>query len=322
MGSKMPSYPKTARPAAPYTRRAPSPPPLPMTPTHYTGPMKVVPRYDNVDPASLSNQDLAILTQNGLELVAHDSSAHWDYNDRRQAQAILDYLYLGPASVMRNRQWLQEQGITMVLAVRDARQAGRNMLAFSDVVQDLGIEPHYFDVPDSNELIRAFPSAIRIINDHMLRVYREQALTTPTNTEISSEAMVINSTIFRRGKVLVYCETGNDRSAGIVCAYLMAVFGMNANKASQFLNYKRFCLSMSENLRRVLSAYSDLLVAQRTVHQHELQVEPNSRPKKSKRGIKDTIDDDGDNDMTGMDQHHSSDRERFIGRDPTPFIDP
>ncbi|KAI1420305.1 phosphatases II [Xylaria sp. FL1777] len=317
----LPSYRQTAKPAAPYTKRAPSPPPVLIPTTNWSIPMKVLPRYDNIDPSSLSKEDLAIITQNGLEQVAQDSAVHWTYESRRVAQPILDYLYLGPSSIVRNRQWLRDEGITMILAARDSRQAGLNLMVFDKLAQEMGIEARYVDVSGYHELIRAFPSAVRMINDHMLRIYQEQAVETP-HVSVQNGAMVIHTSKFKRGKVLVFCETGNDRSASIVSAYLMAVLGMSTVQVCQFINYKRFCVSMDEDLKHTLTAYEDILLAQRTVHQHELRSDLTSVPKKAKRGIDETVNDDGDDGMTGMEHYQSSDRDRFLGRDHfTPFVD-
>ncbi|KAI8630449.1 phosphatases II [Xylariaceae sp. FL1651] len=316
---------KTARPVAPYVTRPPSPPPvvIPAAPmSGWATPMKIVPSYDSIDPTSMSYKDLAIITRNGREQVAHDSAVNWTYESRRIAQPILDFLYLGPSTVVRNRQWLREQGITMLLAARDTRQAGLNFMVVDNVAQELGIEVKYVDVSGYHELIRAFPSAVRMINEHMVRIYHEQAVNDAANLDVQDGAMVINETNFRRGKVLVFCETGNDRSAGIVTAYLMAILGMNLVQACQFINYKRFCVSMEEDLKHTLKAYEDILLAQRTVHQHELASKLNPLPKKAKRGIDETTESEGDTGMTGMNGPPPSDRARYIDRGVfVPFID-
>ncbi|KAI1161760.1 protein-tyrosine phosphatase-like protein [Nemania serpens] len=326
MDAIKPSLLNRARPTAPYTKRAPSPPALLIPPGDWATPVKIVPRYDNVDPAALSARDLAIITQNGLEQVAYDSAPHWAYESRRVAQPILDFLYLGPLNVVRNRPWLREQGITMVLAARDSRQAGMNLMAVDSLARDLGIEAHAIDVAGYHELTRAFPSAVRIINDHMLRIYREQAVENLSVDARRDATMAISEASFRRGKVLVFCETGNNRSAAIVCAYLMAVLGMGAVQACQFVTYKRMCAYMDEDLKHTLVAYGDILLAQRTVHHHELGSVPVPvpvpAPKRTKRGIEETIDADGDDVMTGIDRHQGSDRDRFVGRVPfAPFVD-
>ncbi|KAI0546404.1 phosphatases II [Xylaria curta] len=312
---------KTAKPAVPYEYKAPSPPPVFIPSTGWGAPIKVVPRYDDIDPASLSARDLAIITQNGTEQIAHDATYQWTYESRRVAQPILDFLYLGPSTAVRDRQWLRETGITMILAVRDLRQASLNLMAFDELARELDIEAKYVDASGDHELTHLFPNAVRMINDHMLRVYRDQGLQT-AEVKVENDAMVIDEAKFRRGKVLVFCETGNDRSAGIASAYLMAVLGMSAVKAMQFITRKRFCVSMREDLKRALATYEDILLAQRTVHQHEV-AEGKKRTGEKKRGFDDTmVDDDGDDGMSGIDVHQSADRDRFVGRmDLTPFVD-
>lgn len=317
-----------AMPTAPYSARPPSPPsvviPTPIM-TDASECIKIVPTYNNVDPASLSVGDLKIITQNHKEQLAQDSAFGWTYECRRTAQPILDFLYLGPSSIARDRKWLRDNGITMLLAARDSRHAGVHLMANLELVQELGIQAEYVDVANYNELIHAFPSAIRKINDHMLNVFRGQRLTN-TNVQLGDEKMAIPTGEIRRGKVLVFCETGNDRSAGVVVAYLMSVFGMSMVEACQFIHFKRFCVGLSEDLRFLLRSFEDILVAQRTVHRHELSFLPNpvhhspSLAKKAKRDFRDTLDDDDE--MGGTDETTAADYERFNNR-PTfvPFID-
>lgn len=280
-----------------------------------------MPRYDNVDPTSLSAQDLAIITQNGSEQVAQDSAVYWTYASRRAAQSILDYLYLGPWSVLRNRQWLQEQGVTMVLVARDASQASQNLMTCENLIGDMGIKSTYVDISGYEGLTRAFPNALQLINDHMLRVYREQAVDT-ADLGMREGSMAINTAKFRRGKVLVVCETGNERSATIVAAYLMAVFGMSVVQACQFLNHIRFCINIDDQLKQTLKNYEDILLAQRTVHQHELQSTPGRSPARIKRSIEESTHDENHDEMSGIILHPNSDQQRFVDRDPfRPFVD-
>ncbi|KAI1764271.1 phosphatases II [Hypoxylon sp. FL1150] len=317
-----------ALPTSPYSARPPSPPsviiPAPIM-TNTTECIKVVPTYENIDPASLSVEDLEIITQNHKQQLASDSAYNWTYESRRVAQPILDFLYLGPSSIARDRQWLVDNGITMMLAARDSRHAGVRLMANEKLARELGIQAEYVDVANYNELIRAFPSAIRKINDHMLKVFREQRLTN-TALQVRHGEMAIPTGKIRRGNVLVYCETGNDRSAGVVVAYLMSVFGMPMVKACQFTHFKRFCVGLGEELRFLLKSYEDILIAQRTVHHHErsrsFPTNLNSaQVTKSKRGYGDTLDDDEE--MGGTDETMVQDYERFRNRPAfVPFIDP
>ena len=277
--------------------------------------MTVVPNYENIDPASLSLEDLRIITQNGKAQVAHDSATSWAYELRRTAQPILDHLYLGPSSIARDRKWLRENGITMLVAARDSRMADLRLMGVHRVAGELGIEAIHIDVSGYHELIRAFPTAITEINGHMLRVHRGQA---------RAEHAVLDQSGFPRGKILVFCETGNDRSAGIVVAYLMAVLGMSMISACQFVHFKRFCVSLDDELRQVLKNYEEILLAQRTVHRHELDAKTRTNrdfnplgsaglSKKPKRGFEETVDVDMDGENATPDPN-AMDHERYQGR--------
>ncbi|KAI2621535.1 phosphatases II [Hypomontagnella submonticulosa] len=312
-----------AIPSSPYVRRAPSPPsiliPAP-TLRHASDYIKIVPSYDRVDPASLSASDLQIITQNYKEQLADDSAMNWSYENRRQAQPILDFLYLGPSNVLQNRQWLRDNGITMLLAARDSKMAVARLLSGDKVAQELGIQAAYVDVSGYEDLVRAFPAAIRTINDHMLSVFREQRIN-DVQGQVEDGQMAIPQQTFRRGKVLVFCETGNDRSAGVVAAYLMSVFGMTMVEACQFVQFKRFCTSLTDTLRFILRAFEEILIAQRTVHRHELESGSNQDKKlKLKRSLDDMLEHDQEmgeaNEATKLDQDRFSGRQTFV-----PFVD-
>ncbi|KAI1379596.1 phosphatases II [Hypoxylon crocopeplum] len=312
-----------AIPTAPYSARAPSPPSImiPAPNLHNANEhIKVVPSYDKVDPASLSADDLKIITQNHKEQLARDSAASWTYENRHRAQPVLDFLYLGPSTVARDREWLRKTGITMLLAARDAKMAHIRLMAADKVAQELGIQAAHVDVSGYNELIRAFPSAVRTINDHMLNIYRQQRIDT-ADAPVGDGKMIIPQQEFRRGKVLVFCETGNDRSAGVVAAYLMSVLGMDMVEACQFVHFKRFCASLADDLKNVLKSYEEILLARRAVHQYELD-SPSNKAQTRKRAIEDTLG--GDEEMGGVDEPVQGlllDGDRFSGRSFAPFID-
>ncbi|KAK8106168.1 uncharacterized protein PG998_003365 [Apiospora kogelbergensis] len=260
-----------AIPTVPYSSRPPSPPSITIpTPTiaENGGPIKVVPSYANVDPADLSPEQLDIITGGLREQTARDSTGSWNYSERRQAQAILDCLYLGPSNVARDREWLTANGITMLLAVRDSRFASARLMFADAIAQELGIQADYIDIENQMGMIRSLPDAVRKINNHFLDVYHRQAVPAASGGQATEGSMFINRQDFKRGKVLVFCETGNDRSPIVVVAYMMAVLGMNMVRACQFIHYRRFCINLSEEMKFLLQTYEGLLDARRTVNQH------------------------------------------------------
>lgn len=352
-------------PAGPFVTRPPSPPciaiPAVMSSNHFA----IVPSYENVDPTMLGADDLRIITQNRAHM-ATDGTTNWDYDMRRKAQSILDFLYLGPWGVAKDRDFVRRERITMLLAVRDSRIAEIRGMSVEHTAKELGIVADHVDVSSNQELIRVFPAVTRKINDHMLDIYRSQAAvpapatespapasapastsTSQSTSESASAAapadavvapghIAIDKARFRRGKVLVFCESGNNRSAAVVAAYIMTVFGVNIVRAVQFVNRQRFCTSFDEDTKFWLRAYQDILEARRAIAKHHRQVAatPGPQPLRdtpSKRSIQDTYDETSDAEMgdSGPDsgpavsnKDSSHDRERYIDREFfVPFID-
>jgi len=265
---------------APYVSRPPSPPYIHVPSINFDGGcLSLVPSYQDVDTTQLTEEDLEIITQNKIQ-IASDAAGSWKYESRRLAQPVLDFLYLGPSSVARDAGFLRAHGITMLIAARDSRMASARLMSVDRTAQALGIVCDYIDVAGHQELIRAFPTAVQKINDHLLHVYRSQAM--PSSAAAAATAsgdgssiespsqpgqgqMVIDNSQFRRGKVLVFCETGNDRSAAIVAAYIMSIFGMDLIKTLQFVGLQRFCVNFDEETKNWLKSYEDILTAKRMV---------------------------------------------------------
>lgn len=334
-----------AIPAAPYATRPPSPPAIMIPAPNFlkaNEPIVCVPSFANIDPLFLSAPELEIITQNRPQ-EAYDSVNNWAYEDRRKAQEILDFLWLGPSSVARDKEFLAKNGFTMLLAARDARMAQARLMGVDRVAKELGLHADTIDVQDHQDLIRSLPDAVRKINNHMLDVYRSQALANQTDQPMEEGAMVIDKTKFRRGKVLIFCETGNDRSAGVVIAYLMSVFGMNMIQACQFIQFRRFCVSLDEDMKYLLQTYEGILHAQKTVNRYKLQNNQLPTPasvmspatplgglapappipdNKAKRGIEQTFEDVDDDDMEGAMDGFELDRDRYVDRPAfAPFVD-
>jgi protein tyrosine/serine phosphatase len=76
------------------------------------------------------------------------------------------------------------------------------------------------------------------------------------------------------GKVLVFCESGNDRSATVVTAYLMVLYGLGAVEAMQLVQSQRFCLAIEDGSKNMLQTFEDILKAKRDVAiEHDLDTQ-------------------------------------------------
>jgi hypothetical protein len=358
-----------------YAARPPSPPYIfiPAPVQNGTAGLSLMPSFDNVDSSQLTAADLAIITQDKTQL-AKDSAASWRYESRRQAQPVLDFLYLGPSSVLRDHAFLQREGITMLLGIRDSRLAQANLMGARRAAQALGLESSYVDVASNQELVRAAPVAVKMINDHMLSVYRSQAIPQDGSTiggggggggvddsdqqnqggvgggvqhegqqqqqqqqSLPGGQMIVRGDSFRRGRVLVYCETGNDRSAAIVAAYIMAVFGVDLVHTLQFVGLQRFCTNFDDETKYWLKSYEDILNARRSVQRvmggdsgqargqgdASSQNAATSSKARGKRGIEDTMDVDDDRETNGGNPTVAAsalDMDRYVNRNFVPFV--
>ncbi|PKX94061.1 dual specificity protein phosphatase family protein [Aspergillus novofumigatus IBT 16806] len=206
-----------------------------------------------ISPTSHDFQEGEFVCAGFFQMINPENFVHrvvapdWDYMMRRQAQAILPFLYLGPVSCLKDKAWLAQEGFTLLLAIRNKRSAQARLVSGEKVGAELGIEADAVDVMDNQELISAFPYAIRRINDHL----------------VSSGPAVDTSAPGK--KVFVFCESGNERSATVVIAYLMVMLNLNMAVASHLVQLRRFCICVEEPLRELLASFQSILDAKRDV---------------------------------------------------------
>jgi len=158
------------------------------------------------------------------------------------------------------------------------------------------------DLAGPQELIHDFPQITALINEHLARIHQSTG---------------------QVGKVLVFCESGNERSAAVIAAYLMETHvDVDFIKAMQLVQAQRFCANFDDGLKRLLQSYWDILCARRQVAAlNEAPIGVNgvsngavATPPKAKRGLQR----DDDDEMDGME---GDDGARFGGRTFAPFAD-
>ncbi|KAL2131127.1 hypothetical protein VTI74DRAFT_5538 [Chaetomium olivicolor] len=280
--------------------------------------MTIHPSPRAVHATHLSPEQISVITQDKPQSAHIEVHSSWVYESRRRAQRVLDYLYLGPASAVRDRGFLEREGITMVLCARDARFAavgagtGDGMLVAcaKRAVEGMGIAVEAVDVVDGRDMVGAFGRAAAKVNAHLLEVgYARQRQQQQGMDQGMDQGK-------RRGKVLVVCETGNDRSAAIVASYLMTMYGLDTVRAVQFTQLQRFCVMLGDETKYQLQAYWDILRAMGDVGGQEQQ--PHRAGDGARAHVKRRMDDGGDPDdeMGGMD-----DGERYAGRNFVPFVE-
>jgi serine/threonine/tyrosine-interacting protein len=119
------------------------------------------------------------------------------------------------------------------------------------------------------------------------------------------------------GKVLVFCESGNEKSAAVVAAWIMSSFeGVSGFQAMRICHTKRFCCSLDDVLKEVLVNYWDIIQATRQVNGARAGtfLGPASGPSAGPKRRREVDDDEM---MT--DEQSAMDEERFEGRKFSPF---
>lgn len=246
----------------------------------------------------------------------------WSYEMRREAQPIFPFLSLGPSSCLRDRESLCSQGFTLLLAIRNSQSAQARLVSGDKAAAELGVQADTIDVLDNRELISAFPRAIRRINDHLAGV----------DADVSSNTRTPQAChLPLKKKVLVFCESGNERSAAVVIAYIMVMLNMDAGHATRLTQQHRFCVSIEDPLKRILLAFESILSAKRDVERTRrantqtgtATLAPpavSSVLLSKKRSFADRRDDDAD--MSDADMDVDSEGDIFSERKPiAPFQD-
>ncbi|EPS25203.1 hypothetical protein PDE_00135 [Penicillium oxalicum 114-2] len=178
-------------------------------------------------------------------------SASWAYGMRHVPQRILPFLSLGPAAHLRDIDSLRTEGFTLLLAIRTHQFAQTRLVSAEKAASQLGISAGAVEVLDTQELTSLLPHAIRRINDHLAGV--------------DDSGPTIHSRDNAPRKVLVFCETGNDRSAVVVIAYLMVMLNLTATEAIDIVQRIRLSMVPSNSMKSMLDAFDSILAAKRDV---------------------------------------------------------
>lgn len=251
------------------------------------------------NPALLRAISLTRLTP-----IAYAASKYsWKYDSRHKAQSILPFLYLGPAPIARDAAYIRDNRITMVIAVRSAQSARAQpkWLDPSRFASCIDIKTATFDVDGPYDLITRIKPILKLMTDHL-----------ESNTSTNS----INTLNDIGGRILVFCESGNDRSPVLVAAYLMLVFGITWHESLNLIHAFRFSVSLNGSMNDMLKTLEEMLRAESDTAAVYMEMQTSQVISVEKRKPKRTLDDAYDSDETMTDENEVATRPGIA-----PFID-
>jgi serine/threonine/tyrosine-interacting protein len=197
---------------------------------------------------------LQAVINNGIVNLTH-KMLDWKYANRREAQMVLPFLYVGPLSAAKDEKFVRETGFTFLMSVRSTPYGPVRTMDAVKMAAPYGIHSYNLDVDSPTDLIRKLPIAIKAINDHLEDKTNQSGLTASRTLHSASI----------EGKVFVFCETGNEKSAAFVAAYLMAVFNIDVVTAIQTVQSQRFSMCVDDSIKNALGTFETLLTAKRDV---------------------------------------------------------
>jgi serine/threonine/tyrosine-interacting protein len=204
------------------------------------------------DSNQFGNPDfIRFLITDGSVTLTH-RMLDWKYGNRRGAQMVLPFLYVGPLSAVKDEHFMRETGFTLLVSVRNVSGGPTRSMDAGKLAANYGIHSYNLDIESPSDFIRKLPAAIKAVNDHLESTGGEQVQDNIQSTSLN-------------GKVLVFCETGNERSAAFVAAYLMAVFNIDAITAIQTVQSQRFSTCVDDSIKNALNTFQLMLNATRDV---------------------------------------------------------
>lgn len=154
---------------------------------------------------------------------------------------VLPGLWLGPMSVLRNGDFFEINNVRLLVAVTRPERA-------ESLFRKAGFDPNRFETHCLDPGPINSPLAGHQIISQMawLMGLFEKAAQLGVGT-------------------LMFCETGNDRSATATCAMVMNSMGWDTVRSIQYVQSKRFSVALDESLKYNLQTYEDICSANMVV---------------------------------------------------------
>lgn len=264
-------------------------------------------------PAPLVENDLSPNTQyiyeRGSEFapfhgrLPQSGSLDWKYKSRHTAQEILPTLWIGPTGTAKDTSFIKEQGFTLLIGLHVDTIFSRAAQNTTDVsATSIGVESLSFPVPTLQSLISTLPEIQAAINKHLSDIEHPDR------------------------RVLLHCETGNERCPAVAAAYLMTCLrDTDHMRAMSIVQSQRFSANFDEERKSMLQCYWDIVRARREAGGEQASTGGAQAVKRGRDEFEAQGEESGDGEMSAEINPAAAgadDRERFEGRNhASPYVD-
>jgi len=279
-----------------YTSGIPGPPRILIPPNIAPGSGPRPPPVQRLDSLHSPPPDLAAL------LGTPSALQEWTYATRRQAQQVLPWVWLGPMTAKGDKELLAQRGITLLIVVRSSMTAKAKLMGGDvELNSDESLLQHRLgeigdpvcvtlDLPAVHgaPLISTFRAAAQLIDRNYLSTLIPEHL---KYLDGSSDYPDYHSAVLehcsqfsqppdnilydalnpyppgaqRPGSTLVFCETGNEKSAAVVASYIMHHYEASLVQACQVVQSRRFSVAFDDIHKYALAAWEPIFKSYREV---------------------------------------------------------
>ena len=246
----------THSPSTAYTQGLPTPPRVVIPPPNIPSDPSAPHPFTTPSPLLAADSILPISMQD------------WKYESRRQAQQIIPHLFLGPLSAAKDVAFLKSHNITQLLAIRSTMGAYSRLL---NQPPPPGVLHRCVDIVSQHTFIGKFQEAQQWIDEHYLSTLPVEVrgvFTGPLDGRVlpgfrKKWRETRGNELPEGGKTLVFCESGNERSAAVVAAYIMQYLAGTAIQAIQMVQGRRFCVCFDDQTKWMLMSYEPIWMARK-----------------------------------------------------------
>ncbi|KAI9223919.1 protein-tyrosine phosphatase-like protein [Blastocladiella britannica] len=212
----------------------------------------------------------------------------WTYGMRHRAQEILPGVFLGPFTLVRNREALSHLGITHAVAVRSAFETSYlKTVGHLDGIETLVLEAEESlaqNIITKTQAFREFINRARASRMHALAAVQSGQIApsplmvtagTPAaahlgiTDEVAAQLQALGyawsisggTDVAPAGNVLVFDIDGVSRAPTFLIAYVMETYRLNYAQAMYYVQSRRYCVYPTKGFQHQLLELEPILAA-------------------------------------------------------------